>query len=634
MDLPLHKLPWLVRPDPDFAALCRALPGEKPGAAIRKLASAALDENQLNRLAKVISAAQSAGRELAPLQPFRLAILSNSTTHFLMPCLTATAARYGFSLQAMTPGYGQIAQVTLDAKSELYDFEPHAVLIAIDWHGLPIPNIPGGDAIAAVDAVMQMLGTIRSNIKAHGNGAVSILQTIAPPIERFVGSFERALPGGRRQIIECVNQRLAESMLHSGDALFDVAGLAEAVGLENWHSPQEYNLARIPFASTYTPLYADHFCRIVSALRGKSRRCVVLDLDNTLWGGVIGDDGLAGIQLAEGDATGEAFRELQRYLLNLRSYGVVLAVSSKNEDENARAPFRQHPEMILREEHFAVFQVNWQDKVTNIRAVADQLRLGLDSLVFVDDNPFERRLVRESLPEVAVPELPDDPAQFARTLAAAGYFEATSFSSEDAKRTEYYHHNAMRAALARDTPDIEAYLATLAMKITFQAFDETNRARIAQLINKSNQFNLTTRRYSEADVERMQHDPRCFTLQVRLEDTFGDNGMISVVICREAESSSTWEIDTWLMSCRVLGRGVENAVLRQILARAIPLGVDTLVGCYIPTGRNKLVKDHYRKLGFTPRAERPDGTTEWQLEVSQERLDQVPVPPMTVASLI
>ncbi|MBV9084573.1 MAG: haloacid dehalogenase, partial [Acidobacteriaceae bacterium] len=343
----------------------------------------------------------------------------------------------------------------------------------------------------------------------------------------------------------------------------------------------------------------------------------------------IGDDGLEGIQCAQGDPTGEAHLSLQQLALDLRNRGIVLAVSSKNNDDVARLPFRNHPDMLLREQHIAVFQANWSDKPTNIKAFADELSLGLESLVLVDDNPAERGLVRQVLPEVAVPELPSDPALFARTLTAAGYFESAIFSEEDLNRAGFYQDNARRVNLQKQVGDVDQYLASLNMQITFQPFDATGRPRIAQLVNKSNQFNLTTRRYTEAQIAEIERDANCFTLQVRLSDIFGDNGMISVVICRRT-SNSTWEIDTWLMSCRVLGRGVERMVLRQLIEHAQKHGIRKLIGCYRPTERNKLVEDHYPKLGFQQVERMADGTTLWELDVNTAKVDSAP---MTVRAL-
>jgi len=479
-----------------------------------------------------------------------------------------------------------------------------------------------GDPEAAETAVRRTLDhidTVRAGLRANGT-AVCILQTIAPPPERLFGNLDRALPGTLRNVIDRVNLGLAESIRGTEDILLDVGGLAETVGLANWHSPSEWNLAKLPFSNIYLPLYADHVARMLSALVGRSRRALVLDLDNTVWGGVIGDDGLEGIQCAQGEPTGEAYLSVQRLALELRERGVVLAVSSKNDDESARLPFRKHPEMLLKEEHIAVFQANWNDKATNIKAIALELSLGLDSLVFLDDNPVERNLVRQLLPEVAVPELPSDPALYARTLAAAGYFESVGFSDEDVKRARYYQDNAKRVVLQKEAGDIDVFLASLNMEITFQPFDETGRGRITQLINKSNQYNLTTKRYTEADVAAAERDPNCFTMQVRLCDIFGDNGMISVIICRR-QAKCVWKIDTWLMSCRVLGRRVEQMVLREILEHARRRGICRLIGTYRPTGRNKLVEDHYSKLGFSLIRCYADGTTVSELDVDSAAVE-------------
>jgi FkbH-like protein len=339
---------------------------------------------------------------------------------------------------------------------------------------------------------------------------------------------------------------------------------------------------------------------------------------------VIGDDGLEGIQIAQGDARGEAHLAVQRMALDLRQRGIVLAVSSKNTDEVAREPFEKHPEMLLKLDHIAVFQANWNDKATNIQAIAEELSLGLDAMVFLDDSPVERGLVRKLLPQVAVPELPEEPAYYARTLAAAGYFEATAFATEDLKRAGFYQDNAKRASLQKQVGGVDAYLASLDMTITFQPFGATGRARIVQLINKSNQYNLTTRRYTDPEIAAAELDPEVLTLQVRLSDIFGDNGMISVIICRPGDAG-VWEIDTWLMSCRVLGRKVEHMVLREILDHARAAGVHKLAGAYIPSERNKLVVDHYAKLGFTMISEEESGLARWELIVEGAEPQSAPM---------
>ncbi|MGC1524040.1 MAG: HAD-IIIC family phosphatase [Steroidobacteraceae bacterium] len=627
-------LEWLPRPPEDFTKRCRALrvATEDLGREVRALASFALDENKLVCLANAIEAVRGRPEGLRPLTPFRLGIISNATSHFMVPALTATAARHGIALECVEANYGQFMQEALDADSTINRARPDAVLVALDYRAFAF-DVPLGVASAvdgAVDGALDELRTVRDALRKNC-GASCIYQTLARPVETSFGSLDLALPGTRRNVIDLFNRKLSTDLAGKADLLLDVAGLAETVGLSSWHDPGLWNMGKIPFANAYLPIYADLACRLIAALRGKSRRCLVLDLDNTLWGGVIGDDGLEGIVLGQGDPQGEAFLDVQSAALALRKRGIVLAVSSKNNDEIARLPFRNHPEMLLHENHVAVFQANWHDKATNIRTIADELSLGLESMVFLDDNPAERRLVRDMLPEVAVPELTEDPAFYVRTLLAAGYFEAVAFSPEDQQRADFYRDNARRVALQRAAGDLDAYLETLGMTITFRPFDEIGRARIAQLINKSNQFNLTTRRYSEVQVGEMEADPNCFTLQVRLVDTFGDNGMISVVICRR--NADDWLVDTWLMSCRVLGRRVEQAVLQELVSHARKFGIARIVGTYRPTERNRLVEDHYAKLGFTECECPTAGSTLWSLDVPNHRDMGLPMKVVRIAGV-
>lgn len=621
------ELSWLPRPPRDFVALSNSvLPAsEQAGHQLARLASYALDLNQMDCLARLHMRARTSGTTLKPLIPFTLGLLSNSTTDFIVSALTATGCRHGISLNVVSGNYGQMLQEAISPESAVNSATPDAVLIAVDYRGLPLTSSPGDlhAEHACVRTALDQLRSIRQGLKRHSK-AICIFQTLAPPPEMLFGSLDGILPGSLSRIIAGINSGISEAVLGTEDVVLDVAHLASTVGLANWHFPRDWNLGKFPFAHTFLPLYADHVCRIVAALRGKSRRCLVLDLDNTIWGGVIGDDGIEGIQIGQGDATGEAFLAVQRLALDLRGRGIVLAICSKNEEANARSPFRSHPEMLLRESHIAVFQANWRDKPSNIKAIATELSLGLESLVFLDDSPVERDAVRQALPEVAVPELPDDPSLYARTLAAAGYFESVTFSKEDAARADFYKDNARRVSLHQQVGDLESYLKSLEMEITFQPFDDLGRGRITQLINKSNQFNLTTRRYSETQVAEIQRDPACFARQIRLSDRFGDNGMISVIICREFVPGE-WEVDTWLMSCRVLGRGVEQMVLRDLLENAKRRGIRKLRGTYIPTDRNSLVVEHYSRLGFTESGDADNGTKFYELDVSSATIPHAPM---------
>lgn len=629
------ELQWLPRAPKDFSERLKQLGDSRGsvGTELQALATHALDLNQLTKLSKAIHAARAGrepdGKSLNPLTPFRLAVLSNSTMDMIVPALVASAARHGIALEVIQPAYDQVAQEALNPDSLVNRSKPDAVLLALDHRALPLKASPGDLDLSAATlrGVLGYLQALRDGIKA-GSNAVCIVQNFACPVETTFGSLDRALPGVARNLLDGINRELAGALLGSGDVLLDVAGLAETVGLADWHDTHLWNMAKFSFSDEAIPLYADHVARTVAAIRGKSRKVLILDLDNTVWGGVIGDDGLEGIKLAQGDPQGEAHLEVQRLALNLRQRGILLAVSSKNTDEVARVPFEKHPEMLLKLEHIAVFQANWNDKATNIQAIAKELSLGLDAMVFLDDNPVERGLVRKLLPQVAVPELPEEPAYYARTLAAGGYFEAVSVSGEDLKRALLYQDNAKRAELQKQVGGVDAYLASLDMTITFQPFDATGRARIVQLINKSNQYNLTTRRYTDPEVLEAENDPDVFTLQVRLADIFGDNGMISVVICRPG-ALGEWQIDTWLMSCRVLGRKVENMVLREILKHARAAGMDKLIGTYRPTDRNKLVVDHYTKLGFKKTGEDDAGITRWELLVEGAEPETAP---MTVLS--
>jgi len=604
-----ENLSWLQAAPADFSS---KLASVTSGSQLRMLAQYALSDNQLRKLAKKYKQLAETGISLDPLIKMKIGVISNATTQLMISSLEGSALRHGIGLEVIEAKFNQLAQEAFAEKSLFTEHALSMILVATDYRGLPLRPCPG-NLFEAENNVRECLSFIKTLIESlrKKTEAQVILQNIVPPVELLSGSFEGRLPGTIPWLIQRLNIELDQLV---ADDLFivDVAALASTVGLSNWHDSTLWNLAKLPFAQSYTPLYADYVCRLVAAKCGKSRRCLILDLDNTLWGGVIGDDGLDGILIGNGNPTGEAYLQLQKVILSLRDRGIVLAVSSKNEDVIARQPFNEHPDMLLREEHIAVFQANWSDKATNIRTIAKTLSLSLESIVFLDDNPVERMQVRRELPEVAVPELPDDPALYARTLIAAGYFEATAFSDEDKKRAKFYNDNAKRVEIFSKSSDMESYLKALEMEISITDFDQIGRSRIVQLISKSNQFNLTTKRYTESDIKKLESNDDYFTRQIRLKDSLGDNGMVSVVICKKNEDN--WEIDTWLMSCRVLGRQVEDAVLQDIVKNAQANGVNKIIGCYSPTAKNIIVKDHYKKLGFNKKHENENGEY-WELIV-------------------
>ena len=413
-----------------------------------------------------------------------------------------------------------------------------------------------------------------------------------------LGQNEHQLPGSRANFVARLNAHLRTMADEENIDLLTVDTQVTRDGIDAWHSPARWHRSKQEIAIAAGPLYGDLVARLVAAKKGYSYKCLVLDLDNTIWGGVVGDDGLEGIVIGRGTALGEAFVQFQDYCRELSRRGVILAVCSQNDEADALEPFDFHPDMVLKRSDIACFVANWSDKASNMRAIAEKLNIGLDSLVFVDDNPFERNLVRKELPMVAVPEVNDDPAHFAHSLAAAGYFEGLHLTHEDRRRTVQYCGNARRDAFVESTTDVASYLRELDLRLVWDHFDLLNTQRIVQLIARSNQFNLTTRRYTEQNILAIMSDPKAFGLHLRLVDRFGDNGIIAIIIGRLRDNADL-EIDTWLMSCRVLGRQVEPTTLNLIAERAKEIGALRLLGEYFPTKKNGMVENHYAKLGFT-----------------------------------
>ena len=607
------ELPWLPAADPDFAAAVRALRAAPAfdAATFRRLATARLTLQQLTSLARALP------RQFddLPTDRLRLRVLSNATTDLLLPALAATAPRHGIWLSASAGAFGTHVQEALDAQSETHRLRPDAVLLALDHRAIDLLPCPGNQSLAQtrVDAAVAQLMNLVAALQSS-NGCLVIVQTLPPASGALFGNLDGQLPGSPRWMVDAFNRQLGAHGV-PGCLTLDVAALAGTIGLDRWHDPSLWSLGKFAFGQAAVPLYAEHLCRLLMAARGKARKCLVLDLDNTVWGGVIGDDGINGIVIGQGSAAGEAHLAVQALALALRERGIVLAVSSKNDDATARTPFREHPEMLLKESHIAAFQANWQDKASNLRAIAKMLNIGVDALVLLDDNPAERHQVRNALPEVGVPELPDAPEYFAPMLMAAGYFESVAFTADDRERAAQYQANAARSAMLGPGQDLQSHLASLEMVAAISAFDEMGRGRIAQLINKTNQFNLTTRRRSEAEVAALESDPSAQTLQVRLKDRFGDNGMIGVVIAQRADKSS-WDIDTWLMSCRVLNRGVEKAVLNVLVALARRNGIAQIRGRWLPSEKNAMVSGFYEGLGFSIDRERTvEAGTAWLLAV-------------------
>lgn len=588
---------------------------------LQSLAQAAWGETDLRLLGrKIRTLLKSAPPGLAAaarqhgLVPVRILVLSASTASHLSDALIGTAIRFGFLLDVTIAEYEEPEPWLARNGDALQRNAPDFVLVASDARMLPLAS-PLGDEAAAAQAIEAALARIArvAEVATVATARPVIVQTLAGDPDAAQFNMDLGLPGSPRYLTDEFNRRLVRQARQQAQLVLDVNALASLVGQSEWSAGRYGYAAKYPFAGAMIPLHADNLMRIVAAQMGRSRRVLVLDLDNTIWGGIVGDDGIEGLALGNGSPLGEVHAALQRMARSLKERGILLCVCSKNDEAIALHAFRNHPEMILKEDDIVAFRINWEDKAANIKAIADAIDLGLDCFVFLDDNPAERKRVRDALPSVAVPELPVDPSDWLAVIQAAGYFEQAGFSKEDRLRAGFYKANALRAAQMERIGNHDDYLRSLAMTLSITPFDGTGLKRIAQLISKSNQFNLTTRRYSEVEIAAMQSSPDVFAVQARLQDVFGDNGMISAVICRQ--TGARWEVDTWIMSCRVLGRRVEEALLQYLVREARLKGITEIIGRYIPTAKNGLVRDHFSRLGFVQTGSHNDETT-WRLEVS------------------
>jgi FkbH-like protein len=384
---------------------------------------------------------------------------------------------------------------------------------------------------------------------------------------------------------------------NTGLHIADLASLSSFKGYQNTFDTKMYINADMVFGIDFLPAIGQSISQIIASTLGKSKKCLVLDLDNTLWGGVIGDDGMENIMIGS-LGMGKAFTQLQLWCRELKNRGIILAVCSKNTLEIAQEPFISHPDMVLRLDDISLFVANWENKVDNIRYIQQVLNIGMDSMVFLDDNPFEREMVKSAIPELTVPSLPDDPADYMLFLRELNLFDTASFTEDDKDRTEQYRQQAQRTSLQNSFANEADYLASLDMHSRVKAVDKFTLPRVAQLTLRSNQFNLRTIRYNDADINEISNSKDHFTLTFTLEDKFGDNGLIAVIILKNT-AEDTLFIDTWIMSCRVLKRGMENFTLNNIVQVARDNGFGKIVGEYLPTKKNGIVKDHYQNLGFT-----------------------------------
>lgn len=540
----------------------------------------------------------------------RIALAGSHTTSVLTDLLPVAGATLGVALSVQEGDYGQYRQELLDPGSALHRSEPDVVLIAAHADELRLPEVsdsPAEDVAAEVERWTSLWDAVAANA-----GAEVIQHTFVVPPERSLGHLTLRTAGSRASMIGALNTRLGEVAEERGVHLVDCEHLAGLIGKRTWFDRRYWHLAKHAVSPAAIPLLARHTAAVVAASQGLTRKCLVLDLDDTLWGGVIGEDGLAGIQLGDG-VTGEAFVTFQEHVLELQRRGVLLAVVSKNNPEDAREPFERHPDMRLRLDDIAVFAASWEPKPQLVRQVADELGIGLDSLVFVDDNPVEREAMRRFCPEVATVTMPVDPSLWVAALADTLLFEPAAVTADDRQRAEQYRARARMLDAKTSSDSLDDFLADLQMVATVEEVNDLNLPRVAQLLGKTNQFNLTTRRHGQPQLRALMADERSVHLTFRLKDRFTDHGLVGLAIGTAApDDDAVLEVDTLLMSCRVLGRTLEATMLKELSTRAQAVGYQALRGRYLPTAKNGQVADLYPRLGFERDGEEAGDGSTWR----------------------
>ncbi|WP_432515375.1 HAD-IIIC family phosphatase [Kineococcus sp. SYSU DK001] len=555
---------------------------------------------------------ESVRAELGPApRRARVAVLGSYTTTQLTQLLPLACARAGVDVEVHECGYGQFRTELLDPTSALHAFDPDVVVLAVDAGAVDLPA-RSDDPEAVVEAELARWTALWDRAR-EAFGARVVQHGVVLPADVALGHLAARTPGARPAMLRRFAERLGEaagSPAAQGVAVVDCERLASTVGKRTWTDARYVHAAKQSVALGCVPLLAQQTAAVIGAQLGRSRKCLVLDLDGTLWGGVLGELGPHGVEVGHG-ARGEAFSAFQRYVLELKDKGVVLAVSSKNDEQHVREVFEQNPDMLVRLDDVAVLKASWGDKPTALREIAATLGIGEDALVFVDDNPAEREAVRELVPDVDVVALPTDPAGYVAALAAYPFFETDALTAEDAARTAQYRARAQAVAAREGAGTLEEYLASLDMRAEVHALGEDNVARVAQLLGKTNQFNLTTRRHSLADVRAMAADPAWTSLVVRVRDRFADHGVVAVLLARR--DGDVLDVDSWLMSCRVIGRTVEDEVFAVLVEAAQALGCTAVRGTYVPSAKNAQVAGLYERLGARPAGRDEDGTTHWEL---------------------
>ncbi len=559
-------------------------------------------------------------RDQLSLLPYRLVILRSFTVEPIVPLLRAAAFVNGIDLAVQLGDFNAYAQAILDQESSLYKFTPDGVILAVRTADLA-PDLweeyADLDPDRVRDAVKRVSTSFHQWIRTfrERSPASLIVHNLEQPVRPSAGVLDAQLESGQLAAIQQINQELRRIVSeHRGVYVLDYDGLVARQGRLRWRDERKWLTARMPIAADQLIQLSRQWMRFLVPLTGKICKALVVDLDNTLWGGVIGEDGMQGIKLSA-EYPGAAFQALQRVMLDLARRGILLAVCSKNNLEDAMEALETHSGMLLRPKNFAAMRINWNDKAQNLREIAAELNIGIDSLAFMDDNPVEREQVRAALPEVTIVDMPDDPVEYATALRECSAFERLTLSAEDQQRTSFYVAERERSQAEQTFQTKEDFYRYLEQEAEIAPVSPATLARISQLTQKTNQFNLTTRRYSEPQIAEMGAKPEWQVLSIKVRDRFGDHGLVGVAITRDEKE--VCEIDTLLLSCRVIGRSVETALLSYLAQTAADRGRQRLVGKFLPTKKNAPAKEFYAQHGF--HSENGDGSS-WEIDLKRHTI--------------
>lgn len=554
-------------------------------------------------------------RDFSDLKSLKVALLGDTATQFLSVALQGFAVDLGCHFKVFEGDFAQINRQILDPSSEYYQFQPDVTIVFESSHKLLANYYKSGDGSNFAQKKLASAELLYENVTRLTQS--KFIYCNFPEIDNQVfGNFAHKVESSFVYQLQKLNFLLSDFAVRKDNFYIqDLVSIQSKYGRDFLFSPSIYINTEMVISVDALPIIAQSLSSQIVSMYGSFKKCVILDLDNTTWGGVIGDDGVEKIQIGS-LGIGKAFTEFQYWVKALQKRGVIVAVCSKNDEEKAKEPFEKHPDMVLKLDDVAVFVANWENKADNIRKIQKILNIGFDSMVFLDDNPFERNLVRENLPSVCVPELPEDPANYLEYLYSLNLFETASYSENDSERTKQYQVEAERNFSQENFTNLGDFLKSLSMVSDVQAFNSFNKPRVSQLSQRSNQFNLRTIRYSEQDVEMRSASDKYHTLSFTLDDKFGNNGLIAVVVL-EKKDPQTLFIENWLMSCRVLKRGMEDFTLNTIVDIARQNGFKNVIGEFIPSGKNQMVEGHYNNLGFEK-----NGDT-WKVDVESYKPREV-----------